>query len=56
MKDIEIMETCEKCGGHLTLMGSIREPEGTEWLVKRCLHCLGHPVDEVVQIVPGTEK
>lgn len=56
MKDIPLIETCENCGNNLTLMGSIRYPEGTTWLVKRCLHCGCHPVEEIAQIVPGPSQ
>jgi len=56
MKDIVLAEKCEACGADLTLMESIRMPEGSTWLVKRCLHCGGHPVEEVVQMKIGTEK
>jgi hypothetical protein len=56
MKDIEIMETCEHCGAHLTLMESLRYPDHTLWLVKRCLKCSSHrtpdgQVEEVAQLV-----
>ena len=52
MKDILLAETCKKCGKNLTLMESMRMPEGTSWLVKRCLSCGGHPVEEVIQLFP----
>ena len=59
MKDIELLETCEKCGAHLTLMASGRIDDHSVWLVKRCLNCGGHfvtnpdgsmSVEEVVKI------
>lgn len=52
MKDILLFETCEKCGGNLTLMNSIRHPDGIEFLVKRCLCCGGHPLEELVRVLP----
>jgi len=51
MKDIELLEACEKCGEHLTLMVSISHPGGELWAVKRCLKCYGHPVEEVVRLL-----
>jgi membrane protease subunit (stomatin/prohibitin family) len=56
MKDIKLLEKCEKCGDHLTLMESIRHPKGTLWAVKRCLNCGGHPVEEVVRLLSATEE
>lgn len=50
MKDIKLLETCEKCGKPLILMASVRHPEGTLWIVKRCLECGGHPVEEVERL------
>jgi len=52
MKDIPIYEFCPHCGNHLTIMLSIRHPEGTTWLVKRCLSCGGIPVEELIQVIP----
>jgi hypothetical protein len=49
MKDIEIVEICDRCGDNLTLMESIRHPEGELWLVKRCA-CGEYPVTEVVRL------
>lgn len=51
MQDIKLLETCGKCGANLTLMESQRHPEGDMWLVKRCLECGGHPVEEVVKLL-----
>lgn len=54
MLDVVIEEKCSNCGEHLTLVESVRVAEdkadGTTWLVKRCLHCGCHPVEEVVQL------
>lgn len=50
MEDIELKETCKNCGNHLTLMESISHPEGKLWAVKRCLHCGGHPVEQVAKL------
>jgi rRNA maturation protein Nop10 len=50
MKDIKLLEVCNQCGEHLTLMESISYPEGMLWAVKRCLNCGGYPVEEVVKI------
>ena len=50
MEDIKILETCNNCGANLTLMESVRHPEGTLWAVKRCLSCGGHAVEEVAQL------
>lgn len=52
MKDILLLETCAQCGGNLTLMNSIREPDHVEYLVKRCLNCGCHPVEEVEKVMP----
>lgn len=49
MEDIKLLETCPKCGEHITLMGSIRE-DNTLWAVKRCLKCGGYPCTEVVEL------
>lgn len=56
MKDIILLETCEKCGGNLTLMESVRTDDGSLWLVKRCLHCHERHVEEVVQITPSNNQ
>ena len=60
MKDIKLLETCEKCGEHLTLMESIGYPATSEtgelWAVKRCLKCFSHPVEEVVRLHMGNEE
>ena len=50
MKDIKLLETCENCGEHLTLMESINVDSKETWLVKRCLNCGRHPVEEVIRI------
>jgi len=50
MKDIGLLEQCDKCGGHLTLMESVSNDDGSLWLVKRCLMCYGHGAEEVIQI------
>lgn len=50
MEDIKLLEKCEKCGAHLTLMESQRHPDGTLWAVKRCLNCGGHHVEEVARL------
>jgi transcription elongation factor Elf1 len=56
MKDIKLLETCNKCGEHLTLMESQRVGDGTLWVVKRCLHCGGHPVEEVARLLSDIEE
>jgi membrane protease subunit (stomatin/prohibitin family) len=56
MKDIKLLEKCEKCGEHLTLMESQRYPEGTLWAVKRCLNCGGHPAEEVARLYSGMDE
>lgn len=50
MNDIKILEMCTYCGSLLTLMESIRTEDGTLWLVKRCLRCASHPVEEVARL------
>ena len=50
MNDIGLLERCDKCGGHLTLMESISNDDGSLWLVKRCLVCYGHGAEEVIQV------
>lgn len=55
MKDIKILETCEICGENLILMESQRYPEGTLWMVKRCLQCGGHQVEEVARLYSTME-
>jgi hypothetical protein len=55
MQDILIDEKCPECGHNLTLMESQRVPEGTLWLVKRCLNCGQFPVEEVAPIVQKKE-
>ena len=50
MKDLLLEEKCSLCKSNLTLMESSRMPEGTLWLVKRCLKCRMFPVEEVIQI------
>lgn len=53
MKDIELAQKCGHCGSGLTLMESIsvRENQASQrWLVKRCLKCGSHPVEEVVRL------
>lgn len=56
MKDILLKETCPHCRRNLTLMESIREPEGTLWAVKRCLECGRYPVAEVVELKTKPKK
>lgn len=56
MKDIKLLETCEKCGEHLTLMESQRVEDSTLWAVKRCLKCGGPPVEEVVRLYSKIEE
>lgn len=52
MQDIKLLETCERCGENLTLMESQRtDQDYSLWLVKRCLKCGSHLLEEVVQIV-----
>jgi len=51
MKDIKLLEVCERCGEHLTLMESIRVEDGTLWAVKRCLNCGYIGAIEVVELV-----
>lgn len=50
MKDIKLLETCEYCGEHITLMESVRAKDETLWAVKRCLSCGRLPVEEVVEL------
>jgi hypothetical protein len=51
MKDIKLVEKCSTCNSNLTLMGSIRADDSRKvFLVKRCLNCGSHPVEEVVEI------
>lgn len=50
MKDMLLLETCPKCGEHLTLMSSIRVEDGQVWIVKRCLSCYSFPVEEVERL------
>jgi len=50
MNDILLLETCPKCGKHITLMESINTDNQELWLVKRCLSCGQYPVIEIVEI------
>ena len=51
MKDIKLVEKCKTCNNNLTLMGSVRADESRKvFLVKRCLSCGSHPVEEVIEI------
>ena len=50
MNDILLLETCPKCGKHITLMESINTDNQELWLVKRCLSCGQYPVVEIVEI------
>jgi ssDNA-binding Zn-finger/Zn-ribbon topoisomerase 1 len=56
MKDIKLLEVCDKCREHLTLMESQRVEDGTLWAVKRCLNCGGHPVEEVIRLISEIEQ
>jgi len=52
MKDIKLVEKCLICNKNLMLMTSMRADESRKiFLVKRCLNCGCHPVEEVVEIV-----
>lgn len=50
MKDLKLLQTCELCGEHLTLMESINTDDNKLYLVKRCLGCYSRPVEEVIRI------
>lgn len=50
MDDIKILETCPKCGEHLTLMESISMIDNNPYLVKRCLKCGEYPVTEIAEL------
>lgn len=65
MNDIKLLETCNECGEHLTLMESIRVEDNTLWAVKRCLNCGGHfiknsdnsiSIEEVARLYVPFEK
>lgn len=57
MKDIKLLEVCEYCGENLTLMESVNTDTDKLMLVKRCLKCGGHQLEEVVEVqCGGTEK
>lgn len=51
MKDIKLVEKCLICNKNLMLMGSVRADESRKtFLVKRCLNCGSHPIEEVIEI------
>lgn len=50
MKDIKLLEICEKCGEHITLMESVNTDTNKLMLVKRCLKCGNYHVTEVVEV------
>lgn len=50
MKDIKLLETCEHCGEHLTLMESVNTDTNKLMLVKRCLKCGQRQAEEVVEL------
>lgn len=50
MKDIKLLEVCDKCREHLTLMESVRVDDKKMFAVKRCLNCGGHPVEEIAEL------
>jgi hypothetical protein len=50
MKDILLKELCKSCETNLTLMGSTNVQTNKPMLVKRCLVCGQHPVEEVIAI------
>jgi transcription elongation factor Elf1 len=56
MKDIKLLEICDNCGQHLTLMESQRVEDGTVWAVKRCLNCGGFPAEEITRLHTDIEE
>ena len=50
MEDIKLLETCKRCGEHITLMESINMRTSKHMLVKRCLNCGQYPLVEVVEV------
>ena len=52
--DMTIVERCLICNVNLTLMESCRNDGETGqklFLVKRCLNCGDHPVEEVIELL-----
>lgn len=55
MKDIKLLEKCEFCESHITLMESINMNNDKLMLVKRCLNCGQYPVTEIIEIKRDNE-